>query len=70
MHESAFPTPEFFDDKLIACFPGMTKRELFAALAMMGLLAADSMIDGDMVRDSVFAADLLIQQLSQSKSAQ
>ena len=67
MHESAFPVPEFFDEKLIDCLPGLTKRELFAALAMAGLLAADSMIDGDMVRDSVFAADLLLHQLKQAK---
>ena len=70
MHESAFPEPEFFDDKLIDCFPGMTKRELFAALALAGLLAADSLIDGDTIRDSVFAADLLLETLARTPVAQ
>ncbi|MBW4465664.1 MAG: hypothetical protein KME07_09520 [Pegethrix bostrychoides GSE-TBD4-15B] len=65
MHESAFPVPEFFDDKLIDCFPGMTKRELFAGLAMAGMLSLD--LDNtaqQLAAEAVLAADLLIQELN------
>ncbi len=41
---------------------GLTKRELFAALAMLGLLARDSK-EKDSIDSAIALADLLIERL-------
>lgn len=50
---------------------GLTKRELFAAMAMQGLLASwgnhDVTDSGDLASDAVRAADALIAELSKPK---
>lgn len=68
--DPAFPSPMDADGELIGGALGLTKREFFAGLALAGLLAADSMIDGDTIRDSVFAADLLLEILARTPVAQ
>lgn len=42
-----FSETDYFDDQPIGSttYPGLTKREYFAALAMQGLLAADAPAD-------------------------
>uniref|UniRef100_A0A832H7Z3 Uncharacterized protein n=1 Tax=Oscillatoriales cyanobacterium SpSt-402 TaxID=2282168 RepID=A0A832H7Z3_9CYAN len=40
-HHNAFPGIEYYDERPIASHPGLTTRELFAAMAMQGILAAD-----------------------------
>lgn len=40
-YHNAFPGIEYYDERPIASHPGLTKRELFAAMAMQGILAAD-----------------------------
>ncbi|NJN89438.1 MAG: hypothetical protein HC840_13070 [Leptolyngbyaceae cyanobacterium RM2_2_4] len=39
--DTAFPSQIFFDEHLVDCSDGLTKREYFAAMAMQGLLARD-----------------------------
>ena len=47
-------------------FQGLTKRELFSAMAMQGLLSSDSRDAVDeFVKYSVYAADALIKALNQ-----
>lgn len=64
MNDGAFPTPLFDNEVQIDCLPGLTKRELFAALALAGLLAEP----GDkptriFAEIAVEAADALIREL-------
>lgn len=33
-NEPAFPAPEFYDERVVGSYLGLTKRELFAAMAM------------------------------------
>jgi hypothetical protein len=35
----AFPTTEFYDEKIVGVAPGMTLRDYFAAAALPGLVA-------------------------------
>lgn len=37
---SAFPTPDFYDGQQVGSTEGLTKRELFAAMALQGLLSS------------------------------
>jgi hypothetical protein len=71
--ELAFPHHEVWDAEKTDIGwigGGLTKRELFAAMAMQGLLA-DPNSDGESLRNlvthSVVAADLLIEALSKEK---
>lgn len=60
---AAFP---YLDSQGYLLEPGLTKRELFAAIALQGLLAngADGAI-GDYATDAVKYADALIQELNE-----
>ena len=40
----AFPTPEFFDEKVCGMTPGMTLRDWFAGQALAALLVDDEML--------------------------
>ena len=70
MSRFAFPTPEYFEVTAVQSTEGLTKREIFAALALAGLMAADGEINSAMVRDAVVAAELLLDQLGQSEITQ
>jgi hypothetical protein len=41
MNTNVFPKDIYFDTQRVDQISGLTKRELFAAMAMQGLLAAD-----------------------------
>lgn len=71
-NQPAFPTSEFYDEKVIGTVGGLTKRELFAAMAMQGCLA-DPKIRGDLdllapviAQESVAFADALLAELAKS----
>lgn len=46
---------------------GLTKRELFAAMAMQGILASGKELDhgGDFAKDAIYAADALLKALEE-----
>jgi hypothetical protein len=46
---------------------GLTKREYFAAMAMQGLLSADSINYEAIIGDAVKLADALIEELNKGK---
>lgn len=70
MSRFVFPTPECFEVTAIQSIEGLTKRELFAALAMAGLLASQGETYEGLVRDAVVSADLLLAQLKETEIAQ
>lgn len=39
-YDPAFPTDDYFDEKITNTLPGLTKREYFASLALQGILSA------------------------------
>jgi len=43
----AFPTPEFYDEKMIGTDAGMSLRDYFAAKALVGRLSNGFNSDGD-----------------------
>lgn len=64
--EPAFPQwIEIVSDTTTRVSGGITKRELFAAMAMQGLLANEK--DGPIVKQSVIFADALIAELEKQK---
>lgn len=67
-YDPAFPTDDYFDEKITNTLPGLTKREYFAALAMQGLLAnpAFSNTTFDDTKTAVEIADALIARLNES----
>ena len=79
MSNDVFPTPIFFDESQVGCSDGLTKRELFAALALAGHLAGDGALcaGGNEVcgldtpetaaRKAIQYADELIKQLREIK---
>ncbi|MBW4467992.1 MAG: hypothetical protein KME07_21410 [Pegethrix bostrychoides GSE-TBD4-15B] len=64
MNESAFPSVVPDVSLEFSAESGLTKRELFAGLALAGLLAAGGDAHVGIVRDAVNTADLLIAYLS------
>ena len=77
------PTVESNSDRLEAAFPladhgeilasGLTKRELFAALAMQGLLAADrdrNLSSGQVASYAVQQANVLVTELKRQSRAE
>lgn len=76
--EPAFPTPAghaFVDGRTVQlCTVGLTKRELFAAMAMEGLLTnllslrSDGWNDYDIDTFAVMRADALINKLSPTQT--
>jgi len=60
----AFPTGQL----KIGDFQGMTRRDLFAAMAMQGLLAQTPcrVLIGEIVKESVQCADALLEELSKT----
>ena len=64
-NHSAFPATEYYDERPIGGSSGLTKRELFAAMALQGFIAANGQ---HQVRDAATAAveyaDALIKALS------
>lgn len=73
---NAFPGIEYYDERPIASHPGLTTRELFAAMAMQGLLLIDidwvASSDKDVPQEiatlSVKYADALIAALNEAGS--
>ena len=48
-YDPAFPTDDYFDEKITNTLPGLTKREYFASLALQGILSAgDAESDPDL----------------------
>lgn len=67
--DPAFPTHDYFDEKLTGIVPGLTKREYFAALALQGLLANPTLSNNtafDDAKTAVEIADALIARLNES----
>ena len=65
-YDPAFPTHDYFDEKLTGIVPGLTKREYFAAMALQGLLANSGLNDNpDDAKTAVEIADALIARLNQ-----
>ena len=46
---------------------GLTKREMFAAMAMQGILASDDRLSGNVARWAVEYADELLKELEKTK---
>lgn len=64
MTEYAFPCSIPTEDQDYNTIFGLTKRELFAALALAGLMVdSESFNTADLAREAVTAADLLIKEL-------
>lgn len=74
---NAFPIPELIQDRngdySLHCEGGLTKRELFAAMAMQGALAAHTDMNGmrgyegwreEFSRESIRFADALLAELA------
>jgi len=59
----AFPSPDGFGTN----FPGLTKREYFAAIALQGLLTKGTGTPEDYAACAVDAADALIAELNKAK---
>lgn len=68
---TAFPRQDFYNEKLIDCSEGLTKRELLAGLALVGILAKhgsdDDLIMANFATDAVRAADALIEALNREE---
>lgn len=62
--DPAFPTDYWMDENQTGTVPGLTKREYFAALAMQGLLAKETMDLRNAAQFAVQAADFLIEELN------
>lgn len=65
--ESAFPMLDHNGNNLIMREPGLTKRELFAAMAMQGLLTHQSYhnVSRELTaEEAVLQADALLKELS------
>jgi len=59
-----FPTPSFYDEKILGSSQGLNKRELFAAMAMQGLIASGSVYQmSEIAEMAVGYADSLLIQL-------
>lgn len=81
-HQSAFPGTYTSgeNESLLTCFPGMSKREYGAMLAMQGILASNPEVEygdygkkrmmslQDIANRSVLLIDALIEQLDKTKS--
>lgn len=68
--QAAMPAQSFGQDGLPECplIPGLTKRELFAALALPGLLANDVVLTMDQSAcAAVRAADALLAELAKGE---
>ena len=73
---NAFPGIEYYDERPIASHPGLTTRELFAAMAMQGLLfididwvaSSDKDVPQEIATLSVKYADALIAALNEAGS--
>lgn len=67
-YDPAFPTDDYFDEKITNTLPGLTKREYFAALALQGILAAKAQEEfyspPTLAEYAVECADKLINQLN------
>ncbi len=66
-NDSAFPQPEYYNEQVVGHLPGLSKREIFAALAMQGLCANsafEGLNDGDIANIAVNQADELIKRLN------
>jgi len=63
----AFPTSGFVDGKPITIC-GLTKRELFAALAMVAIIEP-SMTPEMVAEDAVYTADALLAELAKEEKA-
>lgn len=70
--EPAFPETYSTDMNCIDSIPGLTKRELIAAMAMQGILANSEFLrnhkDADIHKAAVFNADALLKELSKRES--
>lgn len=66
MSDSVFPQPENWGNDVIVNLGGLSKRELFAAMAMQGCLAAhdDVFEPSTLAKDAVEYADALIKELA------
>ncbi len=42
----AFPTKQYYDEKIIGETPGMTLRDYFAAKAMIAFMSSEKWVDG------------------------
>lgn len=68
-YDPAFPTHDYFDEKLTGVVPGLTKREYFAAMALQGLLANPTLAGNtafDDAKAAVEIADALIARMNES----
>lgn len=63
-YDPAFPTHDYFDEKLTGIVPGLTKREYFAAMALQGLLASGHKSFDIAAIEAVHASDVLIAELN------
>lgn len=73
-HEAVFPQPHLFrlspDQKPQVVLPaqwGLTKRELFAAMAMQGVCGSEMYMDmspATLAKESVLLADALLKELA------
>lgn len=62
----AFPTTDEYGD----AFDGLSKRELFAAMAMQGMTARDEGYPSkQIVHDAVLMSDLLIEELNRTRQS-
>lgn len=75
-NEPAFPMPHYTrpDGDIVWGSPGLTKRELFAAMAMQGILACSLPAltpdtPEDCAVDAVHYADALLAELAKPKEA-
>ena len=65
---TTFPRQEFYDEKLVGCSGGLTKRELYAGLALQGLLANQPYSGNKVVaKRAVEIADALIEALNREE---
>lgn len=62
---SAFPVLDHNGNDLIMREPGLTKRELFAAMAMQGMLTCDDdVLSERLAKDAILHADALLRELA------
>jgi hypothetical protein len=68
MPANVFPENMYSNEVLFGQVAGSSKRELFAAMAMQGLLSNSNIDAGlpDVIEDAVDAADILIKRLKDS----
>lgn len=68
--DDAFPAQTFYDEQLIGCSEGLTKREYFAAMAMAGILGGNSdAYYPSAASDAVKFAEALIEALNKPQDS-